>query len=359
MLSKTVVAALAAASVASAQTFTDCNPLEKTCPSNPAFGKGKVSCSFSSACDAIKPVSGTDVKYNSNGAVFAIKTVKQAPTFQSDKYIFFGHVDVEIKPAPGPGIVTSLVLQSADLDEIDWEWVGFQPNQAQTNYFGRDTQGTFDRGAFHTVDGALSTTHKYSIDWTSERIQWLVDDNVVRTLTRAQAGTKYPQTPMQVKIGSWVAGQPGAPKGTVEWAGGMADFSKAPFEAHYKNLNIVDYGGGSTATTSEIKEYVYGDKSGSFQSIKVIKADGDSSSSSSSSEKASATSSGAKSTSSAVSTGSRNATTSAASTTLAPSMTSATTSGTAKPTSSNAAMHNAVAAGGVVAAVAGLLAQLL
>ena len=46
-----------------------------------------------------------------------------APTITSKKYIFFGRVEIVIQAAFGAGVVTSAVLQSDCLDEIDW--VGF------------------------------------------------------------------------------------------------------------------------------------------------------------------------------------------------------------------------------------------
>jgi len=45
---------------------------------------------------------------------------KQAPTINTTNYLFFGRVDVVMKAATGGGIVTSIVLQSDDQDEIDW-----------------------------------------------------------------------------------------------------------------------------------------------------------------------------------------------------------------------------------------------
>jgi hypothetical protein len=55
-----------------------------------------------------------------HGAVFTITKDDQAPLIKSKKYIFFGKVDVTVKAAPGVGIVTSIVLESDDRDEIDW-----------------------------------------------------------------------------------------------------------------------------------------------------------------------------------------------------------------------------------------------
>ena len=55
-----------------------------------------------------------------NGAIFTITKDSQAPLIKSKKYIFFGKVEVTMKAAPGRGIVTSIVLESDDRDEIDW-----------------------------------------------------------------------------------------------------------------------------------------------------------------------------------------------------------------------------------------------
>lgn len=58
--------------------------------------------------------------YGSDGAVFTINKETEAPTITSNWYFFFGRVDVVLKAAPGVGIVSSFVLESDDLDEIDW-----------------------------------------------------------------------------------------------------------------------------------------------------------------------------------------------------------------------------------------------
>ncbi|KAH0524821.1 hypothetical protein TsFJ059_007276 [Trichoderma semiorbis] len=297
MLSKTFTTAalaLAASTLVSAQTSTDCNPLEKTCPNDPAFGKNDGDCDFTKgACGNFESLPGTTLTYNGNGAVFSISTEKEAPTIRTGKYIFFGRIDVVVQAAAGAGIVTSAVLQSDDLDEIDWEWVGGDNAQAQTNYFSKGNTATYDRGAFHPVSNPLGSFHTYSVEWTSAGVNWLIDNNVVRSLTAANAeggAAGLPQTPMQVKLGTWVAGRKDAPQGTVEWAGGYTDFSKAPFLGYYKSISIVDYAGADAPTSKSVKEYIYGDHSGSWQSIKVSLGDGSDDSSDSSSTTAAPTS---------------------------------------------------------------------
>lgn len=173
---------------------------------------------------------GTSITYNGKGANFVINKESDAPTIRTDNYLFFGRVDVVVQAAEGQGIVTSSVLQSDDLDEIDWEWVGGDNAQVQTNYFSKGDTTTYDRGAYHPVTAPLTSYHKYSVLWTSTVVNWLIDDVVVRTLNAADAkgGSAFPQTPMQVKLGTWVAGGKDTAKGTVEWAGGYTSELSVP-----------------------------------------------------------------------------------------------------------------------------------
>jgi beta-glucanase (GH16 family) len=208
--------------------------------------------------------------------LFRIETETNAPTVATDNYIFFGRVDVVMQAAAGAGIVTSVVLQSDCLDEIDWEWVGGDDLQAQSNYFSKGDDSTFDRGKYHEVAQPLTSFHTYSLEWTPAAVQWIIDDVVVRTLTyeEAKGGSAFPQTPMQVKLGTWVAGRSDAPEGTVTWAGGFTDFDDAPFDAIYKSISIVDYAGGSSPSSSSVREYVYGDRTGDYESIELVGGSG-------------------------------------------------------------------------------------
>ncbi|KAK4677197.1 hypothetical protein QC764_407400 [Podospora pseudoanserina] len=286
MLSKFLALALAA-SMVSAQTYTDCDPTKRSdCPARKAVGSKPVNIDFRQGKNKFfKEAEGTKLTYDKDlGAVFSIANENQAPTVGSDAYIFFGQVDVVLRAAPGPGVVTSFVLQSDDLDEIDWEWLGGDNAQVQHNYFSKGCTETYDRGGFSPVADPIGAFHTYTIKWTSEQLDWIIDGQVVRTLknTGIEGCAGYPQSPMQIKLGTWVAGRKDAPQGTIEWAGGLADFSNGPSDGYYQSLKIIDYMGGHKEAT----EYQYGDKSGTWQSIKVIGSSGVVSSSSSVTSKA-------------------------------------------------------------------------
>ncbi|KAM7194303.1 glycoside hydrolase family 16 protein [Naviculisporaceae sp. PSN 640] len=245
---------------ASAQTWTSCNPTQTTCPANTALGM-TIDVDFSQGGVNSFVASGGTVSYGSEGASFTVAGSGQAPQLTSVFYIMFGRVEVTMKAAPGAGIVSSLVLQSDCLDEIDMEWLGADDTEVQTNYFGKGQTGTFNRGQFNPAPNNQNEWITYTIDWNPERIVWSVGGTVVRTTTASEAGSQYPQTPMQVKFGAWAGGDPSTnPPGTVEWARGPTDYSKGPFSMYVKSAVVSDYSTG--------KSYTYGDVSGTWQSIK-------------------------------------------------------------------------------------------
>lgn len=251
-----------------AQTYTSCNPMNRTdCPADTALGK-TIQLDFTTdSYDEYFEVTGLgngNVGYGtSEGLAITMNGKGDAPTLNSKFYIFFGKVEMVLKGSPGSGIISSFVLESDDLDEVDLEWFGTDISQTESNYFGKDNTTAYDRAVYHDMANPIADYHTYAVDWTSERIIWSIDGAEVRTLNYADAlnGENYPQTPMMIKIGIWAGGDSDNGEGTIEWAGGLTDYSEAPFTMYLKSLYVQDYSYG--------KEYIYTDKSGSWQSIKV------------------------------------------------------------------------------------------
>lgn len=204
----------------------------------------------------------------------AVDAPLQAPTLQSKGAIFFGRLEVELQAAPGKGVITSAVLLSDDLDEIDLEAVGSDNAHMQSNTFSRGDQSKHDLLGLLPVADLTGASHKYTVDWTTERIEFYVDGTLHRTLRRSDIPDRYPESPMRVKIGAWVGGYEGGDPGTTNWAGGIADFSNGPASSYFKSVTVTDYAGGNAATDKDVKEYSYGDRSGSSKSIRIHLADG-------------------------------------------------------------------------------------
>ncbi|KAF3055902.1 putative glycosidase crf1 [Daldinia childiae] len=244
-----------------AQTYTSCNPLSSTCPADTALGMA-IDVDFTQGEVNSFTTSGGQPTYGSDGVTFTVRQSGDAPQLSSVFYIMFGRVELSLKAAPGAGIVSSFVLQSDCLDEIDWEWLGADSTEVQSNYFGKGITASYNRGQFHEMGNNQGGFVTYVIDWTSDRVVWTVDGTVVRTLQASEAEQgQYPQTPMQVKFGAWSGGDSNNPQGTIDWARGPTDYSQGPFSMSVKSVKVTDYSTGHS--------YTYGDTSGSWQSIQA------------------------------------------------------------------------------------------
>lgn len=217
--------------------------------------------------------------------------------------------------------------------QIDWEWIGNDAGHVQTNFFSKTRSTDYTNGQTLAVDAVTNTFHTYTIEWTSKGITWSVNGKEVRTITADAAGKKFPQTPAQVRLGTWCGGCSDQ-EGTRTWAGGATDFSKGPFDAYYKSVTITDYAGKDSQAKGGIKEYVYGDKSGTWQSIKII--GGESSNDSSSSSAAASATTGGSSSASAGSSSSA----AAASSSAGSSGSSGSSASAAKPSFTSAPIKN-------------------
>jgi len=251
-----------------AQTSSNCGPGKATCPDDVAMS-GKLSTNFAGSTGIPAgwhsvPCKGP-LTYGPGGATFQVKDAGDCPTIETDGAVLFGFFEVKMKAAPGQGIVSSIVLESADLDEVDWEFIGGEDFRTQSNYYGKGDVSTYDRMVYVPVPSVQSQYHTYAVNWTSAALTWLVDGVAVRTLNYndAKGGTRFPQTPMHLRLGIWAGGDPkGNSPGTVTWAGGNVDYTKGPFSMNVDSVNVVNYSPGS--------KYHWKDNSGSWQSIQVI-----------------------------------------------------------------------------------------
>lgn len=251
-------------SLVQAQTWTDCNPLNTTCAPDPALGTAHTwNLSTNSILDSTWNITNGAVGYTDNAAQFTIAKALDSPTIRSNFYLFFGRLEYHVQAGPGQGVISSVVLQSDDLDEIDWEWVGKNTNQVQTNYFSKG-QTINGSAAYFTIDGDTTTSyHNYTTVWTQESLEWWCDGTRLRVLEYASNTTAYPQTPMTVKIGIWPGGDPSGTPGRIAWAGGVINYDDGPYNMYVSQISAHDY-------TSGV-QYTYNGKAGTWDSINVEK----------------------------------------------------------------------------------------
>lgn len=138
---------------ASAQTQSPCNPLHGShlppprislplffippsadregagqCPANTALGT-RLDVDLRRGAPASFAAAGSPAYDADDGVAFSVARGGDAPQLSSLFYLMFERVTATVKAAPGAGIVSSLVLLSDALDEIDMEWLGSLPDE--------------------------------------------------------------------------------------------------------------------------------------------------------------------------------------------------------------------------------------
>ncbi|KAJ5591989.1 uncharacterized protein N7459_002358 [Penicillium hispanicum] len=246
---------------------TSCNPLtNSSCPADPALGTEHTWLFNTTLDKKLWTMKTGKIDYTSTGAEFAIRSKKASTLLESNFYIFFGVMEVHAKMAKGAGIISSVILQSDDLDEIDWEWVGYNTSEVQSDFFGKGNTTTDNRGAMHAVSNADTEYHNYTSYWDKDRLEWWIDGDLRRTVNYSESltlyGKNYPQTPCKVKVSNWPVGVDGQSKGNIEWGGGMVDWDDLPFIMSVSQLRVQDFHSG--------KEYQYQGTTGTYDSINVV-----------------------------------------------------------------------------------------
>lgn len=250
-----------------AQTSSSCNPTTNSsgCPVDTAFASDYTFNFNTTPSTDLWTVTAGTIDWTDEGANFTIAEKGDSPTIRTEFYIFGGRVEIWMKAAPGQGIVSSVMLLSDDLDEIDLEFLGGNGTAVETNYFGKGVNNYTWESDFIVSGGTLDDYHNYTIDWKEESLDWYIDGVHVRNLTPDEANNthSYPQTPMRVYIGPWAGGDPDNSEGTIEWAGGETDYDDAPFTMMVKSCRVTDYGRGTA--------YNYTDMTGTWSSIQELK----------------------------------------------------------------------------------------
>lgn len=166
----------------------------------------------------------------------------------------YGKAVVRLKTSRSRGVITAIVLISAVGDEVDYECLGSQRDEVQTNYFSKGELDYTKMRRIPLSSDSWANYHNYEIDWNEERIQWIIDGKVVRTLSKHETWNeklqifKYPQTPMRLEVALWPGGAAQNHPGTIEWAGGPVDWENSPelvekgaFTAHVSQIDVVPH----------------------------------------------------------------------------------------------------------------------
>lgn len=172
--------------------------------------------------------SGEPLEYNGN-VLLTMTPESSGTVIASTVDMWYGTVKARMKTSRGQGVVTAFILLSDVKDEIDYEWVGNNMTNSQTNYYWQGVLDYTQSGNITNSD-TFANFHDYEIEWTPESIKWKVDGKTEREKKKSDTFNKtanryeYPQSPARVQLSVWPGGSDKNAKGTVDWAGGPIDW---------------------------------------------------------------------------------------------------------------------------------------
>lgn len=192
-----------------------------------------------------------DEKENSPYIYLAMPKKSAGSLLTTTRSMLYGRIGVHLKAGRGNGVITTIVLFSNVHDEIDFEFLGGDLINAQTNYYHQGELIHTRMIKAHTETSIRDNWHYYEIDWNADRIHWYIDGRIVRTLQKVdtwdaqQKIYKYPQTPMKLHVSIWPGGSENNSPGTIDWAGGLVDWEnaqdikeKGEFDCKIKSINV-------------------------------------------------------------------------------------------------------------------------
>ncbi|KAJ9063363.1 putative glycosidase CRH2 [Entomophthora muscae] len=185
-------------------------------------------------------VSG-DYEVRGDAVILKMSKPGSGSAMYSTRYLSYGRISADFKTSRTGGVVSSIILQSQDKDEIDVEWVGKNLYEVQTNWFKRGIFPTWPAtdGVNFPTDNSWARFHTYTIDWSPRRIQWFIDGRLLRQQDTNDP-SRFPSSPSRIGFGIWDGGA-GA-EGTRQWAGGYVDFNSEDmrtqgyFDVQVKNI---------------------------------------------------------------------------------------------------------------------------
>lgn len=211
--------------------------------------------------------SGKPVEYNGEAVLLTMPPDTVGTLLASTHYVWYGRISVSMTTSLGAGVITAFILMSDVKDEIDYEYVGSGGNFMQSNYYSLGVTD-YTKGANLTVSNPSEVVHEYTIDWTPERVAWIIDGEELRVVNRKdtwnETANKYdfPQTPSRIMLSLWPAGLPTNGEGTINWGGGLVDWNSplmanGYYYAMIKEVNVECYDPPSDVSRSGSKAYEY------------------------------------------------------------------------------------------------------
>ncbi|GAA5989180.1 hypothetical protein JCM5350_005112 [Sporobolomyces pararoseus] len=148
--------------------------------------------------------------------------------------VLYGTIQAAVKSVAQDGVVTAFITMSGVKDEIDWEFTTSNTSEAQNNYYWEGDVNNYENGGTAISRNRDTTFHVFGINWTPDRLDWTIDGKTVRTLLKSDTKNgRFPQTPSRVQFSVWPAGISSSPQGTIDWSGGLIDWSQTGSQGYF------------------------------------------------------------------------------------------------------------------------------
>ncbi|PTX42885.1 glycosyl hydrolase family 16 [Christiangramia gaetbulicola] len=134
-------------------------------------------------------------RYNTPYAEFTSGSINTKGKFD----FLYGRVEVRAKLPAGKGVWPAIWMLGANFDEVDYpnageidimEHVGIEPEEIHgtVHFPGEDTLQIISDGGIKILENASEQFHIYSVDWTYDKIEFLIDNKVYHTFRIEEAG---------------------------------------------------------------------------------------------------------------------------------------------------------------------------
>ncbi|KAJ3212747.1 hypothetical protein HDU82_007128 [Entophlyctis luteolus] len=210
----------------------------------------------------IPTVAGNTSIFNSE-LVMTLTQSEVTSQVSSHSQLQYGTISANITHSSAAGVVAFFNLKNQVTgDEIDWEWDGLSSSSIVNtimwhNGVNQLQTSTGTQSLTNSEQIPNGESHIYEISWTPQMITFSIDARIVRTIEKentsyvvtntGQSAFFYPDTAMNVNLGTWSA------KGAA-WAGGPTNWTMypngVPFLVH--SLQISCYPGTETADGANI-----------------------------------------------------------------------------------------------------------
>lgn len=167
---------------------------------------------------------GNPIAYPSGGVALTMGQGTVGTLLASTFYVWYGKICATMSTSQGQGVVTAFIMMSDVKDEIDFEFVGNDIDNAQTNWYSQGVTNYQNMEKLNVKPDTVGEPHEYCINWSEDELTWTIDGaKTGRTVKRSETWNAsaghfdFPQTPSRVMLSLWPAGLPSNGEGTIEW----------------------------------------------------------------------------------------------------------------------------------------------